>query len=255
MKPIVRHYQIGYAVTALLLLAACGSLTGTDIDATMAAGDGVLNTEAAVINRTAIVERTSVSATVEANSTTVANIQRVNQQLGETLVAGSTATPTLSVGQVPEPPEDRERAIGADRAGGDPASGAPGAIEEVNPTAVPNTTDISDSRFQSTGVTDQVDDAGCPVNARDTLPASASQLYVTFTANDLPAGTTLRAEWRFDGATRVQDTWTTPEAFDGACLWFVIDSSSTPFTPGQWQVQVFAGRDPVISPVTFTIAN
>jgi hypothetical protein len=111
---------------------------------------------------------------------------------------------------------------------------------------------VADDRFRVTGVAASVTEGGCPVSTASTFSAP-SQVYLTFRAFGLPSGTELSVAWSSGGEIRAQDTWTTTQAFDNACLWFLLDNSFVAISPGDWRVTLFVGGEPVAEPVTFRV--
>ncbi len=252
---VQRIVQVYWRVLAglSLFLAACGGVSQPDVQATVTAGDSLLATDAAVINATAVIERTQIAGTVAANEREIASIRQVNQVLGGTVEAGSTPTPGLEVIVMPPPP-DGDMAIGGRDSIAPAVPGGTGAesMDPIQAEPVENTTDISNSNLTATGITDAVDAGGCPLNSRSTF-SDVSQLYFTFRANGLPQGTTLRIVWEYAGNPVVQDSWTTPEAFDDACLWLIITQSNVQFTAGDWAAMLYIGEQQVTERVTFTV--
>jgi hypothetical protein len=219
------------AIAALILLGACQGM-GEDVDGTIQADLQRYETESAELSVTAIARRTEVAATADVSGTRVAQDRNVNQQIYQTLVAGSTPTVALIAG---EAAEVRQEALQHSTSG----------------------FDVGDRLFIKTGVSDQVDGSGCVVNPRSSFPTSTQALYATVRAYNVQAGTPMRAQWLWEGEMVMEEHWAIDQSRADYCLWFRLDSSQAQFTPGAWSVilTVDAENFPLEDPTTFFITG
>jgi hypothetical protein len=219
----------------LSLCAACGAVSGTDIDGTMAVDEALLQTESAGLAVAAAVRGTEVVMTVGAAETRIAQESSINRQILLTVAAGSTPTPPVINAQAPA----------SNMASDDVEAQADVMLD-------------SGRFFLLTGVSDAINsNSDCVVNARSTFPPPVNQLYATLEAVNIAAGTLLTAEWVHEGELVVQDEWVVPFSATDTCLWFVIDRSDTDFPSGNWSVTLYADetRTQIQSPLTFVIGQ
>ncbi len=59
------------AIILTWILSACDTIDQSEVSATLASGDAILATEAALVNATAIVQRNEISATLAVNKTKI----------------------------------------------------------------------------------------------------------------------------------------------------------------------------------------
>lgn len=209
-------------------ISACQVIGGSDVQGTVEAGNMVYETEAAVLAREGIMSQTEIAITRAAAETEAAQLQSVNVQLFATLDAGSTPTPALVVGRA-DP-----NAVGAGDSFGE-----------------------TDRLFIKTGVATTVDSEGCIVNPTTVFSPSTPQIYATLQAFNIEAGTPMRAEWYHEDELRIADDWVVDFSADQVCLWFVLEADRTEFTPGAWQVILFADEEnfQLEDPISFFISG
>jgi hypothetical protein len=220
------------AVAALVMLSACQAM-GENVDGTIQADLQRYETESAELAVTAVARRTEVAATADASGTRVAQDRNVNQQIYQTLVAGSTPTVALIAGE--SPAEVRQEALQHSTSG----------------------FDVGDRLFIKTGVSDQIDGSGCVVNPRSSFPASTQAIYATVRAYNVQAGTPMRAQWLREAEMVMEEHWAIDQSRSEYCLWFRLDSSQAQFIPGAWSVilTVDAENFPLEDPTTFFITE
>lgn len=219
------RYVIGLLLA--VMITGCGSVSGDNVGATLSAGDRKIATEAASVAQAVVAFGTESAGTVEMLSAEYQNLNSINEQIFVTLAAGSTPTVSLLIGTANPPP---------------------GTAAQVLQTSQSATI---------TGISDTVNSTtGCVVNARNSFEQqSLEQLYITFVANNLAAGSTLRAEWYRDGVSVAVDDWLLENGGSNACYWFVIDRSDTDFAPGNWTVKVFANGIQLGATASFVISG
>lgn len=216
----------------MVTLSACQVLGGTDAEATLRAENAQFQSEAQSIVATAQIERTAASVTSAAAEATVAYLTGVNNQLNATL--GALATPTTAI--VAGPPQGPQSAIG----------GGEDAMEEAM---------VDGQQFFVIGVSTSVNDSdGCPGTTLSAVPASAQRIYATMRGLNVRGGTSLGVEFYRDGTLVYSDTnWSVPQDAVEICLWYFISPTDTPFTPGNWSVNLYAEGVLVGAAVPFTL--
>ncbi len=204
-----------------LLLTGCRAFTTTNVPATLQAEGTAFQSEATALVETAVVRQVEVFVTAQAASTDLADLDSINRQLIATARAIIPPTPGREVGV------------------------APGAV------VTPGT---GLSAFVNTVVSGSIRESdGCPDDIRTQFPASVARIYASTTAIAVSAGTTLRASWSYAGQMVTEDSYTVPADQTNFCIWFFLDPSVVPFTPGEWSVTLSANDTPIQPTVTFTI--
>ena len=213
MRPL--PFSICLLIAGLLALAACSPPPASDAPRQQTAAD--LETQIVAIRRSATVAAERLQITVVGARDVLRQVQRNATALQGTLSArgygaavvtapanpnnGAPAAPTLAI----TPAADRN-----------PASPLPS---------------LSDFR---TGTAIGADD--CVLEPSQSLAASSAEIYTSTRAQNLPLGAQLGTRWYFAGEERVRLPYTLPFAVGDHCVWFFIEPSDTPFTPGSWTV-------------------
>lgn len=220
-----------------VITAACAPQN--QVELSLAATNVVLSTEIAYIRNTATAAADSLQVTVEYIGTQASQSERQNGQLQATLIARGEDPAALSNinSQVITPL---------------PTIGQGGNGSETTPPAVtPNPNDVAVTPFgteevaQDTGtpaLTNIVMSSGvgsddCAQGTTSTFAAADERIYVVATALNISAGTTITARYQV-GGQEVAHTFTPDFAIDENCIWFYMDQSDAPFTPGNWSVQL-----------------
>jgi hypothetical protein len=235
------------------ILSACDTIDQSEVSATLASGDSILATEAALSNATAVIQRNEIVATLSVNQTQIAYNRYVNNILGDVIESGNTPTPVLNVGAVPMPDYDHLYSPI------DVAPFWPGVIAptvEGYPTLPSNlySASLSSGDVIFTGLTSMLDDDGCVLNPRTTFFADRDSLiFYTVRLVDVPAGTQFRIEWEFEGSVRVREGWNTPGYSADSCARLALSNTTTQFTPGNWMAYLYVGDTMVADPAMFVI--
>lgn len=241
------------AIILTWILSACDTIDQSEVSATLASGDAILATEAALVNATAIVQRNEISATLAVNQTQIAYTRYVNNIIGDVIESGNTPTPALVIGAVPMPDYDH---LYSDH---EVAPFWPGVVAPTVqgfPTLPSNlySANLSQGNVIFTGLTGILDDNGCVLNPRTTFFADRDSLiFYTMRLVDVPAGTQFRIEWEYEGTVRVREGWNTPGYSADSCARLAISNSTTQFTPGNWMAYLYVGDTMVADPAMFVV--
>jgi hypothetical protein len=209
----------------LVSLSACGILNAPDVAATLRVQNTAYLAEATSIVETYSVDQVVIQATALAAETAVADLSSVNRQLILTAQAIIPPTPQRSVGEVAP----------------DASSGTPGA---------------GNSQFINTGVTTFIRESdGCADSFEVQIPQNAPSIYVNTKALSVRGGTIMSVEWLFNTQVVVQETWTVPRDETDFCIWFSLNPSRVPFTPGLWSARLSANGQSIAPEVVFTIVE
>ncbi len=214
----------------VILMSACQP--ADDVAQTLQAGNDLLVAEAEAMAESAMLNRTAVMATLDASSTELAQVGSVNVQLYETLAVGSTATPVLNVVQLVGDGNSMDM------------MGATSQFDRANRLLV------------RSGVSSSISEAdGCVVNPTITFSSDVPRLYATMRVFNVEAGVPIRAEWSYEDELRIVDEWIADRFSDDRCLWFVLESTRTPFTPGNWSVMMYMDGFFIDAPMPFAIVE
>ncbi len=98
--------------------------------------------------------------------------------------------------------------------------------------------DTSGAPLTNIQVTEQVGSDDCPVSPTNSFSMSATDIYVTATANNTAAGTTFSSTWYYEGTQVAYYEWTPDFSISSACIWFHMPASEVDYTAGNCNVQL-----------------
>ncbi|MEO8610526.1 MAG: hypothetical protein ABI690_21695 [Chloroflexota bacterium] len=247
-----RRFYAFLLLATLLGMAGCNN--GGDIQLTLVSQNLELSTEIADIRSTATYAADKLNMTAEYLQTAVPQIASDNQLLSITLAASGVNAANVTPGALVPTPL--------------PA----GDVQTINGSTPLTTEDVNSSGQQNTALGTPAAGSGtpslynivlaagvgsndCALAATSSFPSTTEKIYVVATAANIAPGTKLSSHW-FSGATEVVFHDFTPD-FNIAqnCIWFYIDQTDTPFTVGNWSVQLDINDQPAGSPVTFSISG
>lgn len=208
----------------LLTLSGCAAFNAPNQPATMRAENTASVAEATTIAQTFSADQAVIQATAAAAGTSIAGMSSINRQL--ILTARAVIPPT------------QVRQVGTAQAGlgGTPAAGG--------------------SQFADIGVATSVRQSdGCADSFETQISENAPAIYVNAKALTVSGGTVMGVEWRSNGQVVAQETWTVPRDETNFCIWFNLDPSRIPFTPGLWSVQLSANGNAIQPEVQFSIVE
>ncbi|MEM6281492.1 MAG: hypothetical protein AAF787_04795 [Chloroflexota bacterium] len=215
---------------AMVMVAACGSVSGQAEIEALAAENIAFATEAANIRGTLAAEETQVLATSIAAETLVARENGVNSVILATVRAGDP--PTVAVVAA------IDRSAGAAAAGAtpDPSQFGDGPAGEVVETYVSGTVRESD---------------GCGDDVRSQFPEGTSRLFAVQRVQNIPANTLYSVEFFFGGSSALSDDLVVTVDESDLCIWFFLE----PYSMGNWSVQFYSNGVPVGQRVNFTVGG
>jgi len=200
------------------VLNACQAFTRPDTPATLRAQNAGYILEATAIAETAQAEGTRVQGTAIAASTVIARMDNINLQLRATARAIIPPTPLIAGGGF---------------------AGTPSG---------------DSTQFVEIGTATSVRDSdGCASGLQSQFPPDVQRIYVTARALNIRAGTLMGVEWRYQDQVAYQENFVVPVDDDNYCLWFNIDPIAIAFSPGNWEVRLYANEVPIEPEVNFTI--
>jgi hypothetical protein len=240
--------RLGYPMLFLfasLTLAACSGRSNSEL--TLVARNVAMGTEIADLRASATVAADRLNITVEYMQTAVTEVARQNQMLSSTLTAlgqnpGAVVPQPNTLALIPTPGINSNSApvITPDA----PAQNA-GAI----------TPSPSGATLYNAVMAEAVGKNDCALAPITSFKASIERIYVVATAANVAPGTKLASRWMLEGKEVVSHDFTPDFAIQQNCVWFFIDPKDTPFTPGNWSVQLEINGTSIGSPVPFTIAG
>lgn len=237
---------------ALLLLTAC--IGPGENDLALATQHAALSTEIQGARATATYLRDRLQITVEYVQTAVTQVALENQVLSATLqAAGVDGTAIAQVKPsllntptpLPRPPV---------------APGTPVVIATVAGTIVPQnvilpTPTAGQPALYNAVMAAEVGENDCALAALNAFPSTAERIYVVATAANITPGTQLGSVWMREGETLVTHDFTPDFRIEQNCVWFYVDQTDFPFTPGSYSVQLTIGGQPSTPPAAFTISG
>jgi hypothetical protein len=238
-----------------LVLSIAGCNNGGDIQLTLVSENLALSTQIADIRSTATYAADKLNMTAEYLQTAVTQVAIDNQLLSITLAASGVNAANVTPGAfvpTPLPTGDNVQTVNGN---------TPLTTEDVN-SGVPQATSL-DTPAAGTGtpslynvvLAEGVGSNDCALAAVSSFPSTTQQIYVVATAANIASGTKLSSHWYSAGTEVVFHDFTPDFNIEQNCIWFYIDQTDTPFTPGTWSVQLDINDQPAGSPVSFTITG
>lgn len=213
-----RTQAIACHIIILAAASACQMLPGDNPAATIEYEMTRYVTEAAEIGSSSLAEQTRSAATIQAAATESGFYVDYNNLLLVTVRAGDMPTPELQVASGPQPLMVEGEAT-------DEAGMSDGYGQAM-------TGEVSVSQVATAGGVRSSD--GCASGSQSSFRSDDERIYFTFVASNLQAGTRFDVSWQYQGSTVHQTSWSASQNQVSLCIWFYIDPSDVPFTPGNW---------------------
>lgn len=96
-------------------------------------------------------------------------------------------------------------------------------------------------RLENVVMTTGVDRLGCPLASTGEFYTDSTEIYAAGIGRNLPAGAIITSRWRRVGEVIAVYDYAPPTAVTQECIWFFIDQTDAPFTPGEWSVTLELG--------------
>ncbi len=234
----------------LLAALAAACTPQNEIELTLVAQNVSLNTQIAAVRQTATVDADRLQVTVEYMNTLVAQAQEQRSQLQATLIArgadpaavGANITPAAPVAPLP-----------AATAASAPTT-APGDVPVTPPGAASTATSAAPT-LANIVTAASVGNDDCATEITSAFSAASSRIYVVATAYNIQPGTLILSRWYREGQQIITHDFTPDFEINDACIWFFIDQTDIPFTPGSWGVDLEI-NGAVVGPSTpFTVTE
>ncbi len=224
-------YRAAGLALIILVLSACGSITGGDkIDE--------LETKNAQLQATIDIVGTPVLTIMALEQYATQNVvlqARLSQAENESLAARATLTVLelsngMAVGQpTPLPPNVAV----------DPSNPQTPFAAEAVPVPT-GTSTISTTQFSQTVTATDRDQQDCPLGITSEFASDTNTIFVNTRINYLPAGSTLSAEWTVNGDLFFDDVecWIPNQDYFDICAFCSIVPDNGLFESGQWSVKL-----------------
>jgi hypothetical protein len=236
-----------YSLTSLVLVvftflgASCQALGGSNPSATLEANNNAFIASATALEITANADSTQLMATAQPLQTQIAQVNTVNQHLLATVIAGTSPTPRVIVGDAdPSADETLTENIG-----------------QINQTQTGTTGgDASGTQFAQIATASSIQESnGCASQLQNEFSIDTSRIYLTAYATNLVAGTLIVTEWDFNGTAVVTTSWTVDQNYSDLCIWFFISPEDITFSPGNWAARLIVNEAPIEPAASFTIVG
>lgn len=254
-----------------LLTGACNFFAQPGDIQTESLQNEVAQTQIAAVRATATVNADRLLVTLENAQTAVGNVDLQSTRIASTLIASGMAfvdasqiTPVVPTEAAPDggatpfpqvanplltPGVPQVSSQGS--AQGDSPLVQATAITPINPATVdPNMPSLTNIVLSQ-----QVGSDDCAINPATSFDASATDIYVVATANNIQADTELVATFLRDGQVIQTYPWTPGFDMNGVCIWFHLPASEVDFIPGNWSVSLTINGGAASTPIAFTIGG
>lgn len=94
----------------------------------------------------------------------------------------------------------------------------------------------------------------CPTGSVTSFTTADTEIYVTATAQNVPAGSVIVSRWLREGAEVALYDWSPSFDLADSCIWFYNPAGDTPFSAGSWTVELSIDGAPAGS-TTFTMTS
>lgn len=95
----------------------------------------------------------------------------------------------------------------------------------------------------------------CAIDINPVFTPRSEVIYVVARAFNIPSGARLSSSWQRQGAEVVRHTFQTEFPIHDNCVWFFIDQSDTPFTAGNWSVDIRLDDEPLMPVLPFQVVD
>ncbi len=238
-------------VSSLLLIAACSD---NSVEQTLAVENAALSTQITDLRITATYQADELKRTEEYVKTAIPQVNRLRDELSSTLqAAGIDGT---AIAQV-QPNINYSLATA-------PATGQASSIPVAPPTnSTPDSLDlslptltVSQSGLFNLVLAEGVGSNDCALASTTSFASTTAQIYVVATAANITAGSTLGAQWYMDSTLLTTQDFSPKDDINNNCIWFYVEPSDFPFTPGNYRVDLSIDGTPVTgAQASFTIAG
>jgi hypothetical protein len=225
----------------VLLGTACQALGGSNPSATLEANTGAFIASATALEMSANANGTQIMATTQPIQTQIAQVNTVNQHLLATVIAGTSPTPRVIVGNA-DPSTTGATMDNMGQTDQTQTGTSGGATTGTQFTQIATAFSVRESD-------------GCASQFQSEFSIDTSRIYLTAYATNLVAGTQIDADWRFNGTSMVTTSWTVDQNYVDLCVWFFISPEDTTFSPGNWAAQLIVNTVPVEPAASFTIVG
>ncbi|MCB9456937.1 MAG: hypothetical protein H6671_13200 [Anaerolineaceae bacterium] len=237
----MRITWVGLLLIVVVASACSGQSSG---EQTLVAQRDRLVTQMALVYQTATISSDRMAMTVEYIETVTNRVSVQGTRLAQTLVArGGNISPVQPIttelpGSMVTPP-----------------SSSPTALENAVPTPSLTPTDAPQPALYNIVIAGGVGDNDCAVGQATTFTPAAERIYVVATVTNVVPGTELGAHWFMEGQEVAYHTFVPDFPINQECIWFYIDQTDAPFTPGNWSVRLEINGAPADVPANFTITE
>lgn len=237
----MRITWVGLLLVAVVVSACSGQSSG---EQTLVAQRDRLVTQMAFVYQTATISSDRMAMTVEYIETVTNRVSVQGTRLAQTLVArGGNISPiqpaaTELPGSVVTSP-----------------SSSPTALENATPAPSLTPTDAPQPALFNVVIAAGVGDNDCAIGQVTTFTPAAERIYVVATVTNVVPGTELGAHWFMEEQEVAYHTFVPDFPINQACIWFYIDQTDAPFTPGNWSVRLEINGAPADVPASFTITE
>ncbi len=249
--------RLRLSLLALTALLASACARQNEIELTLAAQNAALREQMTGVFGTATIEADRMLVTLDYMGTRVAQVDQQNLNLQATLIARGTSP--SAIGPLDPDSVTLIPTSSADVTGGN-VPPQQGSAQTSPPVVVtPGTSDAVIAAPTEPALTNVVTASGvgsddCATGSVSSFSASTAEIYVVATALNILPGTQIASRWQVSGQEVFFD-FTPDFEIDGACIWFFINQSDVPFTPGNWNVQLEINGTPAGSAVQFSITE
>lgn len=244
---------VGWSLLGIiaLLLAACGPGA---VDPTLVAEHDALSTQIVDLRGTATVLFDQMALTAEFAGTSVARERRRNLELIATLQSFGL-DPTALAQVSPQPlPQSTPTPLPQAQPGVITPVPVTNAVPPAGGNVIIPTATLGAPTVFNVMTAENVGENDCAIGQMSSFSSSAERIYVAATAANITPGTVLGSQW-YDAANSllVSHDFTPDFEINGSCIWFFVDQTDFPFTPGNYTVQLTINGAAAGPLVPFTI--
>ncbi|MCB9453871.1 MAG: hypothetical protein H6672_20765 [Anaerolineaceae bacterium] len=228
----------------LLVLVGVSACSGqSSAEMTLVSQRDTLATQMAFVHETATIGTDRLAMTVEYVETETDRVSVQGTRLAQTYVARGGVVGTIPF-STPLPSTSATSQAETSPEATTVSTPEPSAIPTEAPPALYNI-------VTSAGVGSN----DCATGQVTSFTSSMEQIYVVATASNVVPGTELGARWFMEDQEVAHHTFVPDFPINQECIWFYIDQTDAPFTPGNWHVQLEVNGVPAATPVSFIITG